>query len=313
MRRIGRRSGIKIEQHRRGCRPLRVPGPSRGNRRIAIPIVVVRRAATFRELMPPRRLRILPGHRKFHAACGRLRSARGVNATGRGRARVVVNKKYDLPRFGVRVNIFSRDGRLSSAFLRGHPRTINSRAEMRGNHAVKPGEQVRHLVRLHRAALFLIEKNHGAARKPFALSGSDGGFCIARAKRGRMLRIFQFALPSSIEEHEQSKSILQQDGAFARPRVRCIARLFPWRRIQPVARKRKRLLQQRERSVAGIIVRVEAEIGGRAGSCVLFFLRNDRRNARGRAKECAENQSAAAAQSTQNTQRTRNLSRAGID
>src|SRR5581483_10049982 len=107
-----------------------------------IVVVIFRTCLRF---VAARRLRELPDFGISYATLGRRRRMFRKNATLRWTAAIVVNPECDRASLRVIVNVIRGNDRHTLAFLEWHRRTINSRAESRGDDRVDPAVQIRAL------------------------------------------------------------------------------------------------------------------------------------------------------------------------
>ena len=95
-----------------------------------------------------------------------------------------------------------------------------------------------------RGSLHGARRKRRLARQSFQASSHGNGF--------------QFGIEATVEEHEKSEARGFDDRAVAEPSVRALA----WRIVQPVTGVGKGLVQGFQVGITGIIVTVEAEVGG---------------------------------------------------
>ena len=149
---------------------------------------------------------------------------------------------------------------LPSSFFRGNSGAIDSRAKASGDHRVNPRKNVSVLRVRHPAAFFLIEENHSARMKAFLLCERDGRMTVDFSDLGRIRGRLQLVRAAAVEKHKKTKAIFESAARFP---VQSFD-LRAGRNVEPVASERERALQCGQGGVAGIFVRVEAEVRKRS-------------------------------------------------
>src|SRR5215472_9632392 len=102
-------------------------------------------------------------------------------------------------------------------------------------------------------ALLHVQKNYRPFRKPFTACGPPCRLGIGKTPVNANLLVRKLARRASQIEEEKTKSLRLQYCAFPGPRIRFLSR----RSAQPIARKRKRLAQQRQRRIPGILIAIK--------------------------------------------------------
>ena len=135
-----------------------------------------------------------------------------------------------------------------------------------------PCQEVGGLLREKSAAFFLVEEDDGVGWEVFALGGGDseGGVWLAEGFWGgaAAFGVEDFGVEAAVEEDEEAEVAAQEGVALAPPGVGgCAGRV-----VEPVAGPGEALAQGGKRGVAGVVIRVEAEmlgglLGARDGCC----------------------------------------------
>jgi hypothetical protein len=256
LRRIFRRGGAQVKVQALGC------GTSW---RIAIPIGIVVGAARG-DVFAPRGLRKLPNLGKPNSAGRRIWRILRECTSGRRRARVINRPINDLACTGALANVFRGDHFFR--VRRNHPRTINSRAEPRGDDSIHPGKDISLLLRQHAPALLHIQKNDRAGTKAFAPRGSCGRMRVRAPQPFRIRHGLQLGIKPPIEQNEKPESRGFHRRSVPAPRIRALSR----RIIEPVPRVRKSLPQGLEVGVTRIGIAVKTKIS----RSVVLALRDQR-------------------------------------
>ena len=94
--------------------------------------------------------------------------------------------------------------------------------------------------------------------KALTARGLGGGLRVGPAEAFGVGDRFQFGIEASVEQHEEAESGGFNGGAMAGPGIRLVA----GRIVEPVSGVGESLAQGFEVGVAGVVVAVEAEVGG---------------------------------------------------
>lgn len=173
------------------------------------------------------------------------------------RTGIVRSPVHNLARTRVLANVFRGDN--VSLLARGHAGNVNSRTESGTDKRIHPGVNVSLLLREHAPSLLLIQKDQSARSK--ALSSG----CTRRSRGISCTYCFgisdalQFCIKPPVKQDQKTKSRGLNRCAMTRPTIRRFSR----RVIQPIATVGKSLPQSFEIVVAGILIAIESEIGGR--------------------------------------------------
>lgn len=201
-------------------------------RRVTIAVPVVRRTARSRELAAARRLSKLPDGSKWHPAGRGWPRFLLVGAARRRRAGIVVNEERDTSFSRPLVDVPSGHD-FSGAH--GNSGAVDSGTKTRRRNAIRPGQQIRHLVGFHFAAFLLVQENYGAGAKTLPRGHLCREARVGRAKHGRVRRCFQLVFKPSIKQHEESETVPSQYRPLPGPWRGRATRRF----VEPVTRERE--------------------------------------------------------------------------
>src|SRR5690348_6561414 len=138
-------------------------------RRVAIPVGVIARRTMGGELFSARRLGELPDRSVSNASYRRGRRIGGKSAAGRGRASIVVDKKREILRRNMGMDVVGGGDRTARFLLHRHGGAIYAGTKTLLRERVDPSAQVG-MIRSRQAAAFLdIQKDDRASWKALFL------------------------------------------------------------------------------------------------------------------------------------------------
>lgn len=200
MRRVCRTRSVHVQKY------LRKP------RRVTVAVARITRRATFRNLRPPRRLRVLP-HRQIGVRRGAQR-LRVQRATRRRRTLIERVEDCHCMQFAflhARMNVFNGVNPYAGIILHALSAGVHPRAKPRSCNRLGPCEQICCLLLQQPPALLLIEKQNRSSREPFALRGCDcccGVILSQRCRSGACLLRFQnLCVKPAVCENKKSPSL----------------------------------------------------------------------------------------------------------
>ena len=228
---------------------------SGNSRRITVAVTAVV-GAVRSHIFALRRLRELPDLGEGYAAFSGAWRVRGKCTARCRRARIINRPVNDLSSTGALANVVGGHN-VRIIFVRDAG-TVDAGAKSSGSDAVDPSVDVGLLLGQHASALLLIEKDECVRGEAFMVRGGSGGLRVRVSELRRMGNGFQFGVEATVEEHEKSEARGFDGRAVAGPSVRALA----WRIVEPVTGVGKGLVQGFQIGIAGIIIAVEAEVGG---------------------------------------------------